>query len=72
VSSSLTTAELVGGPQDGGKVTIGGGTLPYELYVGPRWLGDGYAAWSRERSDRFPCLYRQGAEKYFFVPNGRP
>lgn len=50
-------AEMVGGPQDGGKIHAVGGELPQTVYVGPLWLGDGYAAWSRERCERFPECY---------------
>ena len=49
---------LVGGPQDGAYVTIGNRRLPSLLFVGPRWLGDGWAAWGRQRSQRFPVCYR--------------
>lgn len=49
--------ELVGGPQCGAKVHGVGGALPQTIYVGPRWLGDGYAAWGRDRCRRFPCCY---------------
>lgn len=51
------TATLVNGPQDGARVTIGAGMLPPEIHVGPKWLGDGFAAWSREACERFPCVY---------------
>lgn len=49
--------ELRGGPQDGAKVRQVGGDIPATIYVGPKWLGDGYAAWGCERCDRFPCRY---------------
>lgn len=55
--SPLKTSQLVGGPQDGARVTIGGGNLPGVVFVGPKWLGDGFAAWSREGSKRFPARY---------------
>ena len=48
--------DLIGGPQDGSKVRISGG-LPLCVYVGPKWLGDGYSAWSRKPSKRFPARY---------------
>ncbi len=48
--------ELSGGPQDGAMVKAVG-DLPATIYVGPKWLGDGFAAWSRELSDRFPVRY---------------
>lgn len=53
----IQEAELSGGPQDGGKVHAVGGELPQTIYVGRKPMGDGYAAWSRERSDRFPARY---------------
>jgi hypothetical protein len=61
------TATLVGGPQDGAKVRKSGGDeghpymLPDVLYVGPKWLGDGFAAWSRGPSKRFPARYLRHA-----------
>ncbi len=57
---------LVGGPQDGARVTIGGGELPQRLYVGPRNLGDGFAAWSREACERFPAAYEDDGGAYVF------
>jgi hypothetical protein len=62
-------ATLIGGPQDGAKVRVGGGTLPCTLYVGPKWLGDGFAAWSSLPSERFPCRYDYigATDKYVFV-----
>ena len=57
------TATLIGGPQDGAKVRKAGGEeghpyfLPDVLYVGPKWLGDGFAAWGRKPSKRFPARY---------------
>jgi hypothetical protein len=61
-----TFKELVGGPQDGAKVHSVGGEIPQTIYVGPKWLGDGYAAWARERSDRFPCCYVLDVSVYKF------
>lgn len=46
---------LVLGPQDGAKVC--GQDMPEMIFVGPKWLGDGYASWGRERCDRFPAGY---------------
>jgi hypothetical protein len=60
-------AVLYGGPQDGARVTVGGGTLPPAVHVGPRWLGDGYAAWSRDPSTRFPAAYRYGGAAFNFA-----
>lgn len=48
---------LIGGPQDGAKVEDVGGYLPPSLYVGPKCLGDGYAAWADKKSKRFPSHY---------------
>lgn len=53
----LNEAELVGGPQDGAKVKAAGGIFPRAIYVGPKNLGDGFAAWSDEGSERFPAAY---------------
>lgn len=47
---------LIGGPQDGVKVRRTGG-LPLWVHVGPKWMGDGFAAWSRAPSERFPARY---------------
>lgn len=47
--------ELVGGPQDGGKVT--GQAMPLVIFVGPKWLGDGFVSWGTERCERFPIMY---------------
>lgn len=56
--------ELVGGPQDGSKVRVyyvtneDGNQYTYgRIYLGARWLGDGYSAYSRTHSQRFPCIY---------------
>ena len=56
--------ELVGGPQDGGKVR--GVSMPLEVFVGPKWLGDGYVAWGREWCNRFPCCYEYCAGRFVF------
>lgn len=60
--------ELCKGPQDGAKVKRIGDVMPQRIYVGPKWLGDGYAAWGRERCDRFPCCYIMDAFKFVFHP----
>lgn len=63
---------LIRGPQDGAKVTYGSDEglagMPLTLFVGRKWLGDGYAAWSREASDRFPAEYARvpHSRLYFF------
>lgn len=62
----MVTFELVLGPQDGAKVAAVGGQIPKTIYVGPKWLGDGCAAWGRERCDRFPeCYIMQCDGKYY-------
>lgn len=63
----MNEATLVGGPQDGARVTIGGGVLPPLLYVGCRWLGDGYSAWSRTPSYSFPAAYSRCGDRYVFL-----
>jgi hypothetical protein len=55
-------ASLIGGPQDGAKVHPVGGVLSSVLYVGRVWQGDGFAAWSREWSERFPMKYAAEAD----------
>lgn len=66
------SCELIGGPQDGAKVRTGSssGMTPFqEIYLGPKWLGDGHAAWSTEPSDRFPYRYvRDDGLRYRFAP----
>lgn len=62
----MQSYELVLGPQDGAKVPEVGGKIPSIIFVGPKWLGDGYATWSRKRSDRFPeCYIKQSDGKYY-------
>ena len=58
--------ELVGGPQDGAKVHRVGPTMPQTIYLGPKWLGDGYAAWGVELCDRFPCCYVMDGFKFVY------
>jgi hypothetical protein len=55
------TAILSGGPQDGARVRKSGDDyrLPDAIFVGPKWLGDGFAAWSDEHCDRFPVKYQR-------------
>ena len=55
--TSFKTGELFGGPQDGAKITGVGEVLPQTLFVGRKWMGDGFAAWSRECCERFPAKY---------------
>lgn len=56
-TAKLCEARLRGGPQDGGKVKWVTG-LPEMVYCGHQPMEDGYAAWSDEPSNRFPCGYR--------------
>lgn len=49
--------KLWGGPQDGAKVHKIGPEMPGVIYVGRRFRGDGYAAWGREKCNRFPIRY---------------
>lgn len=63
-----TKAMLIGGPQDGAMIMCGGGVLPLRVYVGPKWLGDGYAAWARQPSINKPALYEyDGRANYRFA-----
>lgn len=64
------TFDLVRGPQDGAKIT--GMDIPEIVYVGRRWMGDGYAAWGREQSKRFPEGYRRkrGTATYHYLQQG--
>lgn len=59
---------LLHGPQDGARVAEVGGQIPDTIYVGPKWLGDGYAAYGQERSGRFPCRYDREGDKFRFRP----
>jgi len=63
---------LCGGPQDGSKVRRNGDgyKLPDVVYVGPKWLGDGYSAWGREKCKRFPVAYRRDGLVYRHRPRG--
>lgn len=65
--SGVQEGQLYGGPQDGARVRIGGGLLPVALYVGPKWLGDGYAAWSREAGPRKPARYVWNGDRFHFT-----
>ncbi len=60
------TFELCGGPQDGAKVQRIGDVMPQRIFVGAKWRGDGFAAWGREKCDRFPCCYIMDAFKFRF------
>lgn len=68
-------SNLVGGPQDGSKVTIGGtDPVPDTVFVGPKYLGDGFAAWARNGpSKRFPIEHlRDRPGRHVFVKDHRP
>lgn len=67
----LVESVLIGGPQDGATVKAVGRSLPKDLYVGPRHMGDGYAAWGREASARFPMHYRLAGSIYQFQGNAQ-
>ena len=58
--------ELVGGPQDGAKVHRVGPYMPPTIYVGPKWLGDGYATWGYVKCRRFPCRYTKVIDVFVF------
>lgn len=58
--------ELCNGPQDGAKVKRISDVMPQRIYVGPKWLGDGYATWGTEYCDRFPCCYIMDGFRFVF------
>lgn len=60
--------ELCNGPQDGARVQGVGEVMPQTIYVGPKWMGDGFASWGREFSERFPCKYVRGVHQFHFSP----
>lgn len=60
---------LVGGPQDGARIVCYEPT-PHEIYVGSKWMGDGFASWGREQCDRFPIPYVCDGDR--FVYNAPP
>lgn len=59
------TYELLHGPQDGAKIT--GRSIPKDVYLGPKWLGDGFAAWGVECCPRFPVRYQRENGRFVFV-----
>lgn len=63
---SVKESRLSGGPQDGARITDPGGNLPERVHVGPKWLGDGFAAWSDEPCPRFPAVYEWDGRKHVF------
>ena len=48
--------QLRQGPQDGAHVIVYE-PIPVRIFVHREWKGDGNAAWSREKCDRFPVCY---------------
>lgn len=58
--------ELCKGPQDGAMVKPIGGVMPQTIFVGPKWLGDGFAAYGTEWSQRFPCCYVLDGYRFVF------
>ncbi len=50
--------ELVGGPKDGCHVKSTPDCMPTVIFLSPQPSGDGYEAWGRVASDRFPCCYK--------------
>lgn len=51
------TYELINGPQDGNTVVIYDENPPNVIFAGRIPRGDAHATWSREPSERFPCVY---------------
>lgn len=69
--TKLRELELVGGPQDGAKVRPVGGEIADVIHVGPKWLGDGFSAYTNGGpSKRFPSRYvRYGhSGRFLFQP----
>lgn len=63
-----TAYELIKGPQDGGKVRNSTSlSALLTIHVGPKYLGDGWVAWSREKSKRFPACYTRCHDWDHFV-----
>lgn len=60
----LGDAILSGGPQDGAIIHFPDDFKTVYVYVGRKWLGDGYAAFSRDPCDRFPVRYWHSGDKY--------
>lgn len=60
----MKSYELVLGPQDGAMVAEVGGRIPNTIFVGLERLGDGFAAYGSELSERFPFAY-------LLLPDGR-
>lgn len=67
--------ELKGGPQDGSRIVayIGvGDSIPTVIHVGPKWLGDGYSAYTTDGPcKRFPARYEFNGNEYYNYSPGR-
>jgi len=60
--------ELIGGPQDGGRVSMYTDDIKPAVWVGPKWMGDGFAAFTADDPcDRFPACYRYDNRAYHFT-----
>lgn len=64
IACNYRETRLVLGPQDGARVC--GYDMPDTIYVGPQWLGDGYASWGCERCDRFPVAYMLDTDGQYY------
>lgn len=56
---------LHGGPHDGVLAMIGDATV---IFVVRAWRGDGYVAWAREASERFPFRYAKHGLQCCYEP----
>lgn len=67
------TGILIGGPQDGGYIRFSKGEFYPVVYVGPKWLGDGFVAYSHvEPNKRFPCMYAHEGKGCYRFHGWRP
>lgn len=65
----MVSLEMAGGPQDGGKVRMYADDVKSDIWVGPRWQGDGFAAFTTDGPcSRFPAHYRYNNRAYHFAP----
>lgn len=54
---------LNGGPQDGARVRLPTRRVPVFIWVGAKWLSDGYAAYTTDGPcERFPCEYEENTQ----------
>jgi hypothetical protein len=70
--STYLSIDILGGPQDGSKISMQVGYVASRIWVGPKWLGDGFSAFTKDGpSKRFPIelVYEDG--KYKFVRDTR-